>query len=176
MISTLCHAGSTVIDMRFANKYKHMDPGQGAKMQSIPYRAAFVGVNLVAEALMAMSSKGHGHGVKLDATIDESMISIVADLIHKQQPKDQKHLIQYMAGFLSQPEVLNREQSEIAVELDRHLKLLDSHPWVKEAEPPSEHVLMNDQHTKSADHHSWAEKVNAAAEVTSQDIQPSVSH
>lgn len=124
MISTLCHAGSTYKAWRNAHH-----TGDLKRLESVPYRAAFIGANLIAEFLMAISSKGHGEGVKSDSSVDESCFAIAADLISRQPPSAQAGLVEYMADYLGRPEVFGGEKAEIVKQLNEQLRGLQVNPW-----------------------------------------------
>lgn len=123
--STLCHAVSTYKAMKEANRV-----GDKATMGTVGFRAAFVGANLVAEALLAISSKGHGEGVLTDDSVKDSVYSLVAELILKQSEKDRAYLIPHVAGFLQQPDVLADSFEHAEAEINRHIGMLEKNPWV----------------------------------------------
>lgn len=124
IISTLCHAASTRENIKTARR-----TGDMTVMKSVPYRAAFVGLNIVAEVLMAFSSKGHGEGVVSDVSVDESALAITADLIARQPREMQEHLIEYMAGFLGKQEVLAMKNEEIIAKLHMQVETMHNNPW-----------------------------------------------
>ena len=97
MIATLCHAVSTAIEYKVGTK--------NAK-EAVFDRGIFVATNLIAELLVAISSKGHGEGVVSDKSVDNTALSLAADIIVKQSPQQQDELNEHVAQFLSRPDVL----------------------------------------------------------------------
>lgn len=124
MVSTLFHAYSTSIDYADARKF-----GNQQKLSSIPFRAAFIVGNLIAEFMMAISSKGHGEGVEADKSVRHSMISIASELIAKEKPAMHEMLVTQMAQFLGRPEVLGEKNSEIAAQLREEVARARNNPW-----------------------------------------------
>lgn len=125
MASTVFHSFST---------YKGLTEGikdrDGKKITAFAFRALFVVTNLMAEILMALSSKGHGEGVKSDASLDRSAFALTADLIHRQSPELREHLIGRLSDFLSQPDILGGEADKIESGIRDQLKGMEQNPWV----------------------------------------------
>jgi hypothetical protein len=125
MVSTMFHAVSTTVAYR-----KALKQGDTKRLSSVPYRAAFVGANLIAELLLAISSKGHGEGVISDESVKDSVYASAAELI-VQQPKEQReYLISHVAGFLQQPQVLAEAYEKTEKELREQVAYLEKNPWV----------------------------------------------
>ena len=125
MVSTLLHAGATWVAT------KGQDPKH---KQAVPFRIAFVVSALMAELMVAISSKGHGEGVVSDKSVDESALAIAADLIVKQPKGLQNHLIEEMGKFLGRNDVL-AVKDELAVDsLRKQVEALHNNPWVKAEE------------------------------------------
>ncbi len=124
MVSTLFHAYSTSIDYADARK-----SGNKQKLSSIPFRAAFIASNLIAEFMIAISSKGHGEGVEADGSVRHSMIAIASELIAKEKPAMHEMLITQMAQFLGRPEVLGEKDSEITAQLREEVGRARDNPW-----------------------------------------------
>lgn len=120
MVSTLCHAVSTTLAWKYADNERR---------KSVPFRALFVAANLVAEVLLAISSKGHGDGVKSDSHVDDTVVSLAADLIVKQPRKMQDFLINHMAGFLGRGDVLALGHKEATNKLRQQVEAMRSNPW-----------------------------------------------
>lgn len=125
MISSLCHAASTVIAYLDARR-----TGDLERMASVPYRAMFVGAGLTAEALLAISSKGHGHGVVSDESVKDSVFAIAAELVAKTPKEKREEQIKYVAGFLEKPEVLAMSRVAVEAGLRRKVAELESNPWL----------------------------------------------
>ncbi len=121
MVSTLCHAVSTTVAWNNASTERR---------KSVPFRAIFVGANLVAEVLLAISSKGHGSGVKSDTSVDDTVIALAAEAIVKQPAKMQNLLIQHTSKFLGRPDTLALKDYEVAEKLTRQVELMRQNPWV----------------------------------------------
>lgn len=152
MISTCLHAVSSYKEygVAKANNDKVM-------LGSVPFRIAFIGCSLVAELLIAMSSKGHGSGVVVDKSVDDSLISIAADLIVKQPEAERNHLIEYMSGFLGRNDVLAMKDEQVKILLQKQVELLQKNPWAEchnsEVKPIlvqnlPEQLLVNNEDTK----------------------------
>ena len=120
MISTLCHAASTGIEWKIGTT-------EGKK--AIFDRGVFVATNLMAELLVAISSKGHGKGVKSDTSIDNTTLALAADLIAKQPPEMQQELIDHVSAFLGQPDVLAIKDTQAKKQLQEQVELLRKNPW-----------------------------------------------
>lgn len=140
MGATACHAGSTVKAYREAIRV-----GDTHRLASVPRRALFVGMALISELLLAISSKGHGEGVTSDDSVDKSAYAMAAELIAKQPPEHREWHIQHLAGFLQQPNVMAEAYDTVEKELRKQVSELEKNPWVKAdgivapkpAEPPS---------------------------------------
>ena len=122
--STLCHAGSTYIAYNQAKRL-----GDTKRLASVPYRAVFVGANLIAETLLAISSKGHGAGVLTDESVKDSIYALAAEMIVKQPAAQRDWHIQHVAGFLQQPDVLAESFQTVEAQLRRQVALLEKNPW-----------------------------------------------
>jgi len=132
MVSTMCHALSTLIARSYADDKRR---------SSVFYRGVFVVANIIAELLLAISSKGHGEGVKSDKTVDNTVIALAADLIVKQPVRMQEGLINHVATFLGKPEVLAIKDQEVKTLLHSQVEAMRKNPWamcnpVPDAVPP----------------------------------------
>lgn len=156
MVSTMCHAVSTAIAWNYAND---------ARRKSVPWRALFVGANLVAEVLVAMSSKGHGAGVKSDKSVNNTVISLAADLIVKQPRAMQNYLIDHMAKFLGRSDVLAVKDTQAADLLRTQVEAMRNNPWaladVGRSPPPAPEIL-----TDSVP--AWQSRLSAERNTTTQ--------
>lgn len=120
---------------------------------TIKGRAVFVGSNIFSELLMGISSKGHGSGVISDDSIEQTIIATAADIIIRQPEARQANLIQQLSGYLSMPDMLNRQSDTIAEELATAIEGLKKNPWQQAvAAPKSE---------PSAPHHAPTHRVTA---------------
>jgi hypothetical protein len=120
MVSTLCHAVSTTIAWNNATTERR---------KSVPFRAIFVGANIMAEILLAISSKGHGSGVKSDNTVDNTVISLAAEAIVSQPVGMQNALIEHVSRFLGRPDILAVKDFEVSKQLREQVELMRKNPW-----------------------------------------------
>ncbi len=120
MVATMCHAVSTGIDYSV---------GTVESKKALMFRGTFVATNLIAELLIAMSSKGHGHGVVADDSITHSMISIAADTIAKQPPNMQEDMIEHVARFLGQKDTLALKDEDVKRDLRHQVEIMRNNPW-----------------------------------------------
>lgn len=98
-------------------------------------RWIFIVTNIFSEIMLALSSKGHGAGVKPDDSVDKSVIGATAELILRQPLEKREALIENMAGYMASREVLGVKAEKIAAELRSHINLLDNNPWTKHYVP-----------------------------------------
>jgi hypothetical protein len=160
MASTMCHAVSTGL------AHKYADDG---RRKSVPLRAGFVGFNLIAEFLLAISSKGHGEGVVSDHSVDDSLLSLASDLIVKQPKGMQNMLIEHMGGFLGQPHILAIKDKNATELLRKQVELMRKNPWAC----ADEACQQKDTKTQAPESGHWQTKV-AASKVVEPQLQPSV--
>lgn len=159
MVSTLCHAVSTGIEWKIGTT-------EGKK--AIFDRGVFVATNLIAELLVAISSKGHGKGVKSDASISETTLALAADLIAKQPAEMQHDLIEHVAAFLGQPDVLAIKDEEAKRRLYEQVEQLRSNPWCCVSD--TARMLPAAASQEAA---AWQAKVAAPSESHESGLQPS---
>lgn len=126
IISTFFHAASSYKEYGVAKANNDQ-----IMLKSVPFRAAFVGCSLIAELLMAASSKGHGSGVISDSSVRESLISLAADLIVKQPENEREHLIDYLSTFLGSKDVLAMKDQDVKNALQKQVELLKNNPWAE---------------------------------------------
>lgn len=155
MISTMLHFASTTIDMKTANKKNE---------ESIRWRGLFVASAILSEILVAISSKGHGKGVVSDKSVDESVISLSAELIAKQPPAKHEYLIDYMAGFLGREDVLALKDTDVKDLLRTQVELTKKNPWAqcKEVLPPKT-AVKNELFASPAEDNKWQAVVAKSA-------------
>lgn len=124
MISTACHAVSTAVEYKDAKITRDKK-----SMRAVPFRAGFIVCTIIGEILLALSSKGHGEGVKADTSADDTIIAMSANLIHKQPKAMQEELIGRMARFLGRPDVLAIKDTEAEQKLREQVELMRKNPW-----------------------------------------------
>ncbi|MDE3060801.1 MAG: hypothetical protein KGJ06_07310 [Pseudomonadota bacterium] len=154
MVSTLCHAVSTTLAWKYASNDRR---------KSVPFRALFVAANLVAEVLLAISSKGHGEGVVSDKSVDSSTIAIAADLIVRQPKAMQNALIDYMGNFLGRQDVLAMGNEEAANLLRTQVEAMRSNPWAQPSvSAPAAAQLPAPEPAKEQQPAPWEARLNAS--------------
>ena len=94
-------------------------------------RAVFIAANVVSEILLAISSKGHGVGVKPDASINDSVISTAAELVLRQPQDKREAVISQLSGYIASPEVLAIKAEDVEKSIRQHIAALDKNPWTK---------------------------------------------
>jgi len=135
MLSTLLHAAATAVAMRGKdNTHK----------ESVLFRGIFVASALLAELMVAISSKGHGEGVVSDTSVDDSVVAVASDLIVKQPKAMQNTLIDYMGKFLGRPDMLAIGDRQATERLRRQVEITRENPWaLAERDGVKEAVLPN---------------------------------
>lgn len=122
MIATGFHAVATV------GKWKHRDP---ADSKYFIGRVIFIMANIFSEAMLTLSSKGHGVGVKPDASVDESVMAAAAELVLRQPPEKRETIISQLSGYIASPDVLATKADIVEKTIRQHLELMDANPWTK---------------------------------------------
>lgn len=100
------------------------------RRKTIIGRGVFVALNVIAEVLMVMSSKGHGEGVRND-DVDESVIASTAEFVAKQDPAVRDILIERLAGYMSTNDVLGMKAEAIATNLREQVAGVANNPWAQ---------------------------------------------
>lgn len=148
LVSTSIHIGSTTQDyLRIAEDKKtaskmiksgnsvYAELGQEKLMNAkrefgfTHGRMLFCVTNIIAEVLMALSSKGHGEGVKSDATVETSATAIAAENIALQAPEKREELVQKFSQHLADPKIMGGSAVIIERNLRANLKGLANNPW-----------------------------------------------
>lgn len=114
------------------------------RRQVMTGRAVFIALNVVAEALMAISSKGHGQGVSTDKSTADSVLSATAQFISQQDADKQDALVDRLSGYIASAEVLGGKSEEIAKQLRDELASLKKNPWL--AKEPAAVTTVSPQH------------------------------
>jgi hypothetical protein len=109
--------------------YKKYQNGDKVVRDTAAFRGAFVGTNILSEVLMALSSKGHGQGVKPDDSIDKTVIASTAEVILRQPEEKREALVEQLAGYMASPEVLGSSAPLIAMELRTQMRAIADNPW-----------------------------------------------
>jgi predicted Zn-dependent protease len=115
-----------------------------------------VGTNLLSEWLLAISSKGHGTGVKPDDSVDRTVIAATAQTILQQPEEKRENLITQLSGYMALPDVLGGEAKDIEAKLRELLAASSENPWLKKAMPKlpakanDNHIAVNDDNKQAA--------------------------
>ncbi len=168
-LSSVNHAASTVIDYRNATKTLK-DPNASAKestearkdRNAIFSRGVFVGSNLAAETLMALSSKGHGKGVESDSSLEPSTYAVMADMILRNPPDRRDQVLEMVSGYLSEKDNLNLDKEVIKSGIRGQIESMEHNPWLgipaqKKAESRTE------EENHSAQNNKWQNSVANSA-------------
>ncbi|MDX2073693.1 MAG: hypothetical protein SFX19_04925 [Alphaproteobacteria bacterium] len=155
MISTGFHTLSTWQEYHHARKINDR-----ATLGALPGRMLFIGSTIVAEILLAISSKGHGDGVKSDPSTDESVLSLAAEMIVQQKPELQAELVDNIGGFLGRADVLGGKDTDIKERLAGHVEAMRRNPWLQAVETVKKQPLPSAEELPA-----WQAKVAAAAPV-----------
>ena len=129
-ISTMWHAAATV------QKYRE---GDTKVRQTAIFRGIFVAANILSEALLFVSSKGHGVGVK-NKDVDSTVIAATAELIANQPPERREQLIDQLSGYMASADVLGSKADDVAAELRAQLKAREHSPWTRAVHPALAHA------------------------------------
>lgn len=121
-IATGFHAVST---------FKKFRAGDTNIRKTVFFRGVFVAANVLSEALLFLSSKGHGVGVKPDASVDQSVIAATAELMMRQPAEKRDAMIENLAGYMSSRDVLGIDAAVISTEMRKHIDALQRSPWTK---------------------------------------------
>lgn len=163
MASTMCHAGSTTIEYFQARKLNDQKA-----LSAVPWRALFVATNLLAEGLLAISSKGHGEGVTIDDSVKNSVYALAAEII-TQQPREQRETyIQHIAGFLERPTMLAETYEAVEQELRKQVALVEKNPWFCN----EEHSVLPPAPAASASMQLAAPHQSRSDRIPQVDVQP----
>lgn len=121
MIATAWHGVSTVQHWRDKTEPKKFLIG----------RAIFIATNVISEILLAVSSKGHGTGVKPDESVDKSVLAATAELILRQPEEKQAQVQQKLSRYLSSRNMLGVAEDTISTQLQTHMDAVKNNPWTK---------------------------------------------
>jgi hypothetical protein len=166
IVSTFLHAAAAKVGLKSENK-KHKD--------AVWLRVSFVVSALLAELLIAISSKGHGSGVKSDNSVDNSVIALAAGYIAKQPKNIRDLLIDRTARFLGHPDILAVKNEDVKKQLYTQVEAMYKNPWAtcqSAEEKAPEPELTVAAKIKPADTQSW--QARHALE-KAQPAQPSLS-
>jgi len=130
MISTLAHAYESISN--FISAAKDYSKPADVKLAKWAYglRAAFTAINLAAEGVLSLASKGHGDGVKSDSNVDDIIYAMVADTILRQpQEQQEQRIVDWGRNFLARPDVLGGEPDAVEATSRTRLNNLLVNPW-----------------------------------------------
>lgn len=155
LVSSGFHLASTIKD------YKG---GDSEKKTAAKWRMGFIGWTALGEVLIAISSKGHGKGVVSDRSVDDSIISLSAELIAKQPPAKQEYLIDYISGFLGREDVLAKKDTDVKDLLRTQVELVKKNPWAQCKEiSSSKPAVKNELLSSVAEDNKWQTAVAKSA-------------
>lgn len=160
MVSTLIHIGSTLKDygrigkdhdlaqamIQSGNPLGHEKLSLAKRERTITHgRMVFCVTNIAAEILMMLSSKGHGEGVKSDASVETSAIAMAAEAIAMQAPEKHEALVQELAQHMASPKIMGGSNILIARDLRAHIATILKNPWanITAANEPIYHKSAN---------------------------------
>jgi hypothetical protein len=136
MVSTVSHGFSTIDDWKSATStLKTATSGsddfkEALKLKnSLPGRATFVTTNLIAEGLMAVSSKGHGKGVKSDRSLDYSLQALAADIVHNSEDDMKEVLIKYLSTLLTSKRYIVGDKDAMEKGIREQLEAMPENRW-----------------------------------------------
>lgn len=167
MASTAVHTVATVL------KYTK---GDEFTRKNVVWRGVFILSNVVAEILMAISSKGHGQGVKADKSIDSTVIASAAELLAKHPQEKQETLIHQLAGHMASPEILGGKADAIAAELRTQVASMKSNPWAAHKLPASAPVMVAEAAPEQPHEEKPSTKVSHVEHASHQKHQVSHAH
>jgi hypothetical protein len=137
LVGTLVHTGEALRNLLRVKK-DYTESQNDSKYYAHPRKMAywaygmrlwFGGVLLIAEAILAFASKGHGEGVKTDRGVDETAIALVADTIIRQPESMREQLIRELGFFLAKPDILSGDAADIEKSLRERISSLEKNPW-----------------------------------------------
>lgn len=139
--STGAHAGSTWVDYKYVKSIdtEKLPPIQVKEVEhlrgSLPRRALFVALSLLAEGLMSISSKGHGDGVISDNSLEHSSFAVAADLVARTTPEKREEVLAKTVAFLSGKKHLGGDAKVIEEGVRAQLATINANPWACLAPP-----------------------------------------
>lgn len=142
MLATAFHAKAT---------YGKWRNGAEEVKSTIKGRAGFVVMNVLAEVLMALSSKGHGVGLKSDESVDKTIISVAADMVLRQPAEKRDAMIGQLAGYLAGPTLVGGKPEDIQKELTSIVMLVGASPWGNGKPSPAPAFSGGGTHEKEGD-------------------------
>ena len=108
-----------------------VDPRYKEDTKYLKGRVIFIAANVISEAMLFMSSKGHGVGIKPDKSINDSVISAAAELVLRQPQEKREAVINQLSGYIASPEVLAIHAAEVEKSIRQNIAELDKNPWTK---------------------------------------------
>lgn len=172
MVSSAFHVASTATAWREAVR-----TGDAKRKASVPFRGGFVLVNLIGELLIMVSSKGHGEGVTTDNTVPDTAYKMAAEVILSQPEDKREHMINYIADFLQQPDVLAQSRQVVEQHLRKEIARLQDNPWLccrSDLGKEGEHMLLEEP-SVAAKPTKWEDKLSMIQPQAGQSIQLGIS-
>jgi hypothetical protein len=95
------------------------------------FRSIFGVTNVIAEVLMAHSSKGHGEGVRSDDTVETTAAAMAAEAISTQAPEKKGQLVENYATKLASPKIMGGDKKAIKTKITQHLDFNKKNRWAE---------------------------------------------
>ncbi len=112
------------------------------------FRGVFVVSNVIAEILIATSSKGHGAGVTGDPSVEKTVFSMSAEAIVRQPANMRENLIQQVGAYISHPDILGGKPQQNMDKLREAVAHASLNPWA-----------MPDISTQPSTPQNWQQKI-----------------
>lgn len=135
LVSTFIHLISSTLGAYNIHRHNTENPEDKKSFTAIGARMFFVITNFAAELILAFSSKGHGEGVKSDATIDNTITAMIAQTILAKPANEREALIDKMADILTNPKTLALKKDQAQSMIRNQLTALEKNPWAKAMAP-----------------------------------------
>lgn len=119
------------------------------------FRGVFVVTNVIAEIMIALSSKGHGSGVTGDPSVEKTVFAMAAEAIARQPADMHEELINQVGAYISHGDVLGGKPVENVAKLRESVAQSTKNPWAT-LEPPRAEKGTPQQSAPAPT--SWAEK------------------
>lgn len=132
IISTFIHLISSIMERwAIVEDNKTKKPKDRKDLKGTGARLFFVITNFAAELILAFSSKGHGDGVKADASVNGTIVGMVAQTILKAPLERREELIGKMSATLARHDVLSIKKEAAEKLLRDQLAGFEKNPWAQ---------------------------------------------
>jgi hypothetical protein len=170
--ATLGHAVSSGAEYREAGKMLK-NPGATEEQlkdaredrKGIWGRQVFVGTNLLAEGLMAVSHTGNGHGAPRRAGLHDSVQNVVADLVWRTAPDKREAVLRRLTTLVSSRRHLSCDSVQFQQGVKEKLAKMEQNPWVNPVAPRPESSAISEPETSR-----WRDMHSARMPVVSHSL------